>query len=228
MKLAAMLWTGGKDSALALDEAVRDGYHVGCLATFAPPNPTFRAHPLAFMARQARALGLPHHVLTVTGSFEAGYEAGLRRLRDERGIECVVTGDIAEIDGRPNWIRERCRAVGIGVYMPLWQRDRGSLLRAFLDRGFSARISCVDTRRLDRGWVGRELDERAVAELRGLHEQCGLDPSGEQGEYHTMTTRSPEFDRAIEIGDWSVEIEGELAYMAFAEPHQARAAAPER
>ncbi len=107
MRNAAMLWTGGKDSAMALFEAERNGCAVRCLVTFAPPKPTFLAHPLAFIELQAQALELPHHLLSVNESFERAYEVGLSRLRDEMGCDCVVTGDIAEVHGHPNWIRER-------------------------------------------------------------------------------------------------------------------------
>ena len=57
---AAVLWTGGKDSALALHEARLNGCRVRCLVTFASPEPNFLAHPLAFMKLQATALALPH------------------------------------------------------------------------------------------------------------------------------------------------------------------------
>jgi diphthine-ammonia ligase len=213
MRSAAILWTGGKDSALALDEARRAGYDVRCLVTFAPPDPDFLAHPLSFMKLQAGALGLPHRVLPVVAPFETGYETGLRGLRDELGIECVVTGDVAEVDGTPNWIRERCRPVGMEAFTPLWARDREGLLQQLLDRGFRARFSCVDTRRLDESWVGRDLNAAAIAELRIVRERTGLDLCGEQGEYHTLVVDGPPFAQAIEIRSWSKRIVDSRATM---------------
>ena len=62
MQNAAMLWTGGKDSSMALYEANQNGYCVRCLVTFAPPEPNFLAHPLSFIKMQAQALALPHYV----------------------------------------------------------------------------------------------------------------------------------------------------------------------
>ena len=153
MRHAAMLWTGGKDSALALSEAKALGYTVRCLVTFAPPNPTFLAHPMAFIELQAQALGLPHRIVTVSKPLEYAYEAGLSQLRDETGIDGVITGDIAEVDGHPNWIRERSTAIGMRVSTPLWGRDRTTLLRRLRRAGFRIRISCVDTRRMSRDWV---------------------------------------------------------------------------
>ncbi len=213
MKPAAVLWTGGKDSALALHAAAAHGCEARCLVTFAPPEPDFLAHPLPVMALQARSLGLPHRVLTVAKPFETGYEAALRTLRDEAGIECVVTGDIAAVDGRPNWIAERCHAVGMQACLPQWGRDREALLGQLLEAGFRVRISCVDTQRLDADWVGRELDAEAIAGLRSIHLRNGLDMCGENGEYHTLVVDGPSFARPVAIRDWTLKIAGPLAYM---------------
>ena len=89
MRSAAMLWTGGKDSSLALFEAAQSGYSVSCLVTFAPPVADFLAHPLPFIKLQAEALALPHHVLAIDEPFADAYEAQLRKLRDEMNIDTV-------------------------------------------------------------------------------------------------------------------------------------------
>ena len=217
MQNAAMLWTGGKDSAMALYEAGQNGYNIRCLVTFAPLEPDFLAHPLGFMKMQAQALALPHHVLTIHSPFDTSYEANLRRLRDDMDIHCVVTGDIAEVNGKPNWVRERSRAVGIHVHTPLWGRDRNLLLRQLLDRGFKTRFSCVNTR-----WVGRELDDAAIAELRIVRVQTGLDLCGEEGSYHTMVTDGPLFTHGIVICSYSTRIAGSLAYMQVHESELCR------
>jgi diphthine-ammonia ligase len=213
MKSAAMLWTGGKDSALALFEAGKSGYDIRCLVTFAPPEPDFLAHPVAFMKLQAEALGLPHYVLPVREPFDMGYETHLRELRSERGIEAVVTGDIAEVNGSPNWIRERSRPAGMEVHTPLWGRDRQTLLENLLSHRFTVRFSCVKKRWLAESWVGRSLNEPAIAELRVVRERTGLDLCGEEGEYHTLVTAGPQFSRAIQVQSYSVRATESMAYM---------------
>jgi len=213
MKSAAMLWTGGKDSSLALLEASRSGYEVRCLVTFAPPKPDFLAHPLAFMKLQAEALGLPHYVLPVREPFEDGYETHLRAMQNEMGIDAVSTGDIAEVNGSPNWIRERSRPVGMEVHTPLWGRDRRLLLEQLLSHRFTVRFSCVKKRWLTENWVGRELNEPAIAELQTVRERTGLDLCGEEGEYHTLVTDGPQFSRAIQVQSYSVRATDSLAFM---------------
>jgi len=210
---AAVLWTGGKDSALALHEARLDGYHVSCLVTFAPPEPDFLAHPLAFMKLQAEAMALPHFLWTVQEPFHESYEAGLRLLKETQGINTVITGDIAEVAGNPNWIRERSKPVGMNVLTPLWRCKRIELLRRLLAMRFRVVFSCVKTRWLSAQWIGRELDQAAIASLCSLRKQNGLDLCGEEGEYHTLVTDAPEFDRCLRLGAFHVREREGLAYM---------------
>ncbi len=196
---AAVLWTGGKDSALALHEAGRSGCRVRCLLTFASPRPQFLAHPLPFLRLQARALGLPHHLWPVREPLADGYEAGLRWLRDEMGIDAVITGDIAEVGGAPNWIRERNRGIGLNVVTPLWGRDRLALLQELLGKGFKVLFSCVKAPWFTAAWVGRELAPAAIEELKTIRARTGLDLCGEQGEYHTLVTDGPPFGQRLQI-----------------------------
>ena len=109
---AAVLWTGGKDCALALHEARRSGLPVEELVTFAPPSPVFLAHPLPFLKLQAAAMGLRHRVVTIRPPAEDGYTQAVKALQSE-GIGTLVTGDIAEVEGRPNWMREVSRGTGL-------------------------------------------------------------------------------------------------------------------
>lgn len=218
-----MLWTGGKDCSLALYEAGRDGYDIRYLVTFAPLNPNFLAHPLAFIKMQAQALALPHYLLSISEPFEKSYEAALCRLRDSMGIDTVITGDIAEVNGSPNWIRERSRPVGMKVHTPLWGRDRLALLQQHLASGFKVIFSCVNTRWLAADWVGRKLDESAIADLRGVRNQTGLDLCGEEGEYHTLVTDGPSFGRPIRLGSHSRRTRDMLTYL---EIHELELAVP--
>ena len=212
-QIAAMLWTGGKDSALALHEAARNGCRVLCLVTFAPPDPDFLAHPLPFLKMQAQALALPHQVLPVHEPFERGYEDALRRLREEMGINLVITGDIAEVEGNPNWIRERCRPVGMDVHTPLWGRDRLTLLRQLTAGGFEVLFSCVKTRWLGENWIGRKLNDEAITDLIEVRQRTGLDLCGEEGEYHTLVSDGPMFTRRIAIRTIGKRATDSLAYL---------------
>jgi diphthamide synthase (EF-2-diphthine--ammonia ligase) len=182
-----VLWTGGKDCALALDEARRAGIAVGALVTFAPPRAAFRAHPIPVMAAQARALRLPHRVVELAPPLEEAYGRAFGALAAE-GFSLLVTGDIAPVDGRPNWVRERAAGLPLEVLTPLWGRDRAGLLGTLRARGFRAIVSCVRPP-IPASLCGRPLDGGAEAVLRA----AGADLCGENGEYHTLVLDGPGF-----------------------------------
>ena len=91
---AAVLWTGGKDSFLALCRAREQGEDIACLATFVPESKEFRAHPLERMRSQAASLGIPIHFLKVTEPFRESYISKLSELRTRYGIGKVLTGEL--------------------------------------------------------------------------------------------------------------------------------------
>ncbi|WAF66568.1 adenine nucleotide alpha hydrolase [Aeromonas dhakensis] len=213
MSRVIVLWSGGKDAMQALCHAREAGHQVVALVTFAPPSPRFLAHPLSQVRRQAAALGLPHLLVTIEAPFDLGYERALIKLKEEWQLDGVVTGDIDSVAGAPNWIRERCRPLGLTVHTPLWQQPREALLADLLARGIVAHLSCVDTRFLPPEWVGRTLDAATLAELQQLAATLGFDACGEQGEYHTMVTDGPGFAAPLVLGRWQVARQERLAYL---------------
>ncbi|HDX9010543.1 Dph6-related ATP pyrophosphatase [Aeromonas dhakensis] len=217
MSRVIVLWSGGKDAMQALCHAREAGHQVVALATFAPPSPRFLAHPLSQVRRQATALGLPHRLVTIEAPFNLGYERALTKLKEEWQLGGVVTGDIDSVGGAPNWIRERCRPLGLTVHTPLWQQPREALLADLLARGIVAHLSCVDTDVLTPEWVGRVLDQGALAELQQLAATQGFDACGEQGEYHTMVTDGPGFAAPLVLGHWQVARQERLAYLLESE-----------
>jgi uncharacterized protein (TIGR00290 family) len=209
---AAVLWTGGKDCSLALHEARAAGLQIRGLVTFTPREPKFLAHPLEVLLTQARALDLPHRCCVIEEPFREGYERALRRLRDE-GLRVLVTGDIAEVAGHPNWVRELAEPLGLRVSTPLWGRPRAELLASLRAQRFRVVVSCVDTRRLPASWVGRELDDEAIAELHALQASQGVDACGENGEYHSLVLDAPGFRRAVDLGAFAVEHREPFAHL---------------
>jgi len=196
---AAVLWTGGKDSTLALFEARRLGLAVSLLVTFVPPGAEFRAHPLAVIRRQAESLAIAHLEVEIWPPYEAAYRAALAQLAERQAIGTVVSGDIAAVDGRPNWIRECAAGTGIEVLTPLWESDRMALVERVIGLGFEAVFAAVRTPPLSEAWLGRPLDRASLAELRALGRTRGLDVAGEQGEYHTVVLDGPLFRQRLAI-----------------------------
>jgi diphthine-ammonia ligase len=160
-KRAVISWTGGKDCALALYEAQARGYDIQALVTFVPKEPHFLAHPLSLMTSQAQALGLPHVLLEITPPFKKSYKKALQSLKKQFGITAVITGDIAEVCGLPNWLTECSKSLGIDVVMPLWGRNRKQLVSKLIQHKFHVIFSGVKTPWFSSRWVGKRLDEEA-------------------------------------------------------------------
>jgi diphthine-ammonia ligase len=195
---AVVLWTGGKDSALALHEAEAAGLSVSALVTFAPPRARFRAHPLSVQRAQAKSLGLPHRVVRLRAPYRAGYRRAFERLRTE-GIRTVVTGDIDRIGNAESWIRSIAEPLGLRVRMPLWRRPRRELWARLHSLGFDVVVSYVDTARLPAAWVRRRLDPRSVRRLASSLQARGGDLAGENGEYHTWVLDAPRFRERLDV-----------------------------
>jgi len=214
MSNAAILWTGGKDSSLAFYEVKLLGYEVRSLVTFVPSEPEFLAHPLSFMRYQAEALGLPHYTLEVNKPFKESYKKAIHSLRERYGISILVTGDIAEVDGYPNWVRECSVYSGIDVLTPLWGRDRFELLNQLLSYKFKLIFTCIKKPWFtDDDLLGMELNKDSLGRLLAINIETGLDICGEQGEYHTMVIDGPLFKKSICVDKYSKERKDSLMYM---------------
>lgn len=201
---AVVLWTGGKDSALALHEVSAKGQPITALVTFAPRRGAFRAHPVHVMRLQARALGVRHRLFRLRPPYRAEYRRVFRRLLRE-GITAVVTGDIDQIGNYAHWVRSIAEPMGLEVITPLWHRDRNSILRRLRALEFDVVVSYVDTTRLPEDWVGRRLDWSAAKDLDTAFRSRGIDPAGENGEYHTWVLDAPLFRARLSLERHSVE-----------------------
>ena len=187
----ALMWSGGKDSALALQRARASGLDVRCLLNFydsATRRVRFHATTVQMIETQATALGL--EVRAIGTSWDAMPSAladQLRRLRSE-DFRGVVLGDIHLTDVRA-WYEERVTAAGLEHVEPLWGAKPRDLVREFVTTGGRAVVTCVDLRRLDATWLGRLIDLQFTEDIA----VAGVDECGENGEYHSFAFDGPLF-----------------------------------
>lgn len=220
----ALSWSGGKDSALALDRARRADLDVTLLFNIYEGNSgrvRFHGVPHALIQAQADALGLP---LLLAHTHPDDYETVFLRLLgtlEDRGIGGVIFGNIHLADIR-SWYEERVVARGLRHVEPLWGERPEAVVREFLDRGFRTRIVSVDVARGARQWVGRELTLDLADSIAGT---AGVDPAGEHGEYHTFAYDGPLFTRPVHHRvTGSLEMEGHaLADLHPVDPRDPRA-----
>lgn len=197
MKRAFVLWTGGKDSCLALHMAIAGGFEVAALVTFVPEDEAFKAHPIGMMTKQAGSLGLLHLKVPVTPPYQDSYRKALMGTAADLSADTVVTGDIERMNGQPNWIRECCDGTELKVLRPLWRMPREDVFKRLFAEKIMAEVSYINDDRLPGNWLGRIIDQNFYRELKAVCERHGLDPCGENGEYHTMVVDSPLFSNAV-------------------------------
>jgi len=207
---AVASWSGGKDSALALQLAIEAGVRPAVLLTMLTEDgERSRSHglPVAVLEAQAAALGLP--LVTRPASWETYTEVFVEALRSLDVTEAVY-GDI-DIEDHRLWCERACAAAGLVRRHPLWQRPRRELVAELLRRGFRATIVTVRGDVLDRELLGRELDDALADDL----EAAGADACGENGEYHTVVTDGPLFSEPVRLehggrvfrgGCWCLEV----------------------
>jgi uncharacterized protein (TIGR00290 family) len=188
-------WSGGKDSALALYEVLKSGSYevLELLTTVTKDYDRISIHGVrrVLLEQQAKALRIPLEEMFITkGASDAEYEGELlktlKRHRDN-GVFSVVFGDIFLEDVRK--YRERILAkAGMNGIFPLWKRDTKELAQKFINLGFKAIITSIDSNVLGKDFVGREYDEKFLSDL-----PANVDPCGENGEFHSFVYDGPLF-----------------------------------
>jgi len=196
-----MAWSGGKDSAMALYEIQQGGKHdvTALLTTVTRDYDRISMHGVRreLLRQQADALGIP--LMEVAIAKDASNEAYREAMRDtltpqrEAGIRSVVFGDLYL-----EWIRDyrqkNLAEVDMQPVFPIWGRDTAALAKTFIDLGFKTLITCVDTEQLDMPLAGRLYDRDLLAKL-----PAGVDPCGENGEFHSFVFDGPNFRRPIPV-----------------------------
>ncbi|HZR12691.1 MAG TPA: ATP-binding protein [Acidimicrobiia bacterium] len=195
-----MSWSSGKDSAMALHEARAANVDVvGLMTTVNAAADRVAMHAVRreLLEAQARAVGLPLHAVDIPSPcpndvYEAAMAGAIARARSE-GVDTIVFGDLFLADIRA--YREQMLAdTGIAPVFPLWQRPTRTLASDMLDAGIRAIVTCVDPRQAPAELAGREFDAELLASL-----PPGVDPCGENGEFHTFVFDGPGFDAPIPV-----------------------------
>ncbi|QSX79931.1 Dph6-related ATP pyrophosphatase [Agrilutibacter solisilvae] len=174
---------------------------VGLLTTVTDGYERIAMHGIRreILLAQARAAGLP--VLearipqacdndTYTASFAAALAQAAQRWP---GLSTIAFGDLFLADVRA-WRQALCAGLGWDIQTPLFGADTTQLAAAMITGGLRARLCCVDTQQLDADFCGREFDAALLRDL-----PAGVDPCGENGEFHTCVHAGPMFDRALAL-----------------------------
>lgn len=199
-----LAWSGGKDSALALAALRADPAWrvVGLLTTLTADYDRISIHGVrrAVLEAQVAAVGLPLFEATIpaaasNAAYETAFAEALATARRRLpGLRHIAFGDLFLADVRA--YREALLAgLGWTGVFPLWGRETAALARRFVEEGYRAILTCVDTTQLGAEFAGREFDAALLAAL-----PAEIDPCGERGEFHSCVYAGPVFDRPLPLG----------------------------
>ncbi|HEU0005278.1 MAG TPA: ATP-binding protein [Terriglobia bacterium] len=201
MKRVLLSWSSGKDSAWSLHVLREDpGLEVvGLLTTLNEAFDRVAMHAVRreLLEAQAEAAGLPLQTVPIpwpcsNEQYEKIMAEVSVRAR-EAGVGAVAFGDLFLRDIRA-YREQQLRGTGLEPLFPLWNRDTRILARDMIAAGLRAKVTCVDPKCLAPGFAGRDFDRQFLDDL-----PAGVDPCGENGEFHSFVYAAPVFDKTLPI-----------------------------
>ncbi|MEQ9694382.1 ATP-binding protein [Shimia sp. SDUM112013] len=214
---AVMSWSSGKDSAMALHVA-RSAANldiVALVSNFNTDGGRVKTHATRreIVRAQARALGLT--LVEIDLPEPTSNAAFLDRTREvvrqfaQQGVTDWVFGDLFLQDIR-DWREAQMAALGVTSHFPLWDRDTATLARDMLSVGLEAYVVAADCARIPIKLAGARFDMNFLSAL-----PEGVDPSGENGEFHTVVANAPGFEEPLALERGETVLQNGVAYTDF-------------
>ena len=214
MKRILLSWSSGKDSAWSLHVLRRSGdYEVaGLLTTFNEAADRVAMHAVRreLVEQQAAAAGLP--LLAVPLPWPCSNEQYESLMAQpcakavSEGIDGIAFGDLFLEDVRA-YREKQLTGTGLTPIFPLWGLSTRALAEEMIAQGLRAKLTCVDTTKLEQSFVGREFDQSLLSAL-----PDGIDPCGERGEFHSFVYAGPMLNAALPVSVGVTVIRDQFAF----------------
>ncbi|MBI5148444.1 TIGR00289 family protein [Candidatus Pacearchaeota archaeon] len=202
MKLA-VLFSGGKDSCLALSKAMK-GNEIVCLISITSKNKEsymFHTPNIQITKLQAEAIGIPLLTVETKGEKEKellDLKKAILKAKKKYKIQGIITGAVRSVY-QASRIQKICKELGLKCINPLWQMDQIKLLKEVLRKKFRVIISGVFAYPLDRELLGKQINNDFIKKMVGWQEKYKINPAGEGGEIETTVLDAPFFKKKIQI-----------------------------
>ncbi|ESU22872.1 hypothetical protein FEDK69T_17750 [Flavobacterium enshiense DK69] len=171
-----------------------------------------RSHglPLAILKQQAHKMQLPLEAVPATwGDYEEKFIGILHYLKNSFDLEAAVFGDI-DLQSHKDWEDKVCEAASLKAVLPLWQQDRIMLVNEMITSGIETMIVSCNIQ-MGEGYLGKILTKELAAEL----EEKGIDPCGENGEFHTLVVNCPLFSEAIVLPKYATTTHNDYCFVVW-------------
>lgn len=191
-------FSGGKDSMLAIDRAIASGNTLVGLLVATKNKNTSWFHDIneEVLLEIAERLQVPLFMCPCREGegYTKDFERALKQAKGMTDAQAVTFGDI-DIEEHRTWCTQRAKEIGLEPLFPLWQEDRTTLVKEFIDKGYKTVVKKVEKTKLHKGFLGKTLDYNMIQSF----VEMGIDPCGENGEYHTLVYDGPMFDSPIKL-----------------------------
>lgn len=204
----ACLISGGKDSIYSCYIALNYGWNITTLLSINPKKLSWMFHRenISILPHIAGALELPL-ILKNSDADKENELTDLKELISNVEVNGLIGGAIAS-----EYQRTRFEAIGhslgLKTFFPLWHKNQTMLLEEMVKANFEIIITAVAAEGLNEEWLGLEIDEDAIAALKNLNRNYGLNVSGEGGEYETLVTDCPLYKKKLTIKDYDISWDG--------------------
>ncbi|MCC6013213.1 MAG: diphthine--ammonia ligase [Candidatus Verstraetearchaeota archaeon] len=198
MKLI-LLYSGGKDSNLALYKLINKGYKVNLLTVIPKTFDSWMFHRpnVEFTKIQAECMGLNWQFINVSGEKDKEVQEIIDFLKNKE-FDGIAVG-VIKSKYQKEKIEYICDKLNVKAIFPLWNLPEIDILNEIINLGFEVYFSCVAAEGFGKEWLGRRLDLDTIKELIKLREKYGINITGEGGEYETFVCDSPLFRKRIKI-----------------------------
>jgi ABC transporter with metal-binding/Fe-S-binding domain ATP-binding protein len=212
----AVLFSGGKDSCLALHKAIEEGHEIKYLLSIIPDNfDSFMFHKpyLKLLEKQAEMLGLKEGLIIQKSAGEKDEELMdlkklIEKVKDK--VEGIAVGGIAS-NYQGSRIKKICNEFGLKFYAPLWDYDGENIWRELLKNKFEVVLTKISCEGIPKEFLGKIIDDKMLLKLKKAGEKYKFRIDFEGGEAETAVLFMPEFSREIEM-DYNVNSEGKYRH----------------
>ncbi|MDR2856069.1 MAG: diphthine--ammonia ligase [Methanomicrobiales archaeon] len=198
-----VLLSGGKDSVYAWWKAMQDHEISCCISLLSLNKESYMFHTpnMRWAYLQAEAAHIPfilHHTAGIKEEELRDLSSAIHHAKHQYQITCIVTGAILS-EYQASRIHKICDEHGLVMQSPLWNIDQEIYMQDLLTQGFSVIVSGVASEPFDETWLGRDLDRKALQDLKTFQKKYHITLTGEGGEYESFVCDAPQFSQRIVI-----------------------------
>ena len=200
----AIMFSGGKDSTLAIDYAMEKGFEISYLLSV-KPNRTdcylYHYATVEFTELQAKAMGLKHFLINCDVADPKKEAELIKETIKNNPVDAILLGGVGLQKTQIRSIEDVVKEFGVKVIVPHQDWDHEKLIKEAIDKGYEIIITSVAVDGLDQNWLGKKLDFNSLEELKKISNKFGFHLGGEGGHYDTFVSNGPVFKKKINISD---------------------------